>query len=237
MKTIELNCAKCNKLYTRLLKSYKRRLKLNPNGKMFCSRKCQFKSQITRLTVVCLCCGKEFERQLSSIEKCSNGFCSQSCSGSYNGHKFPKRKLKHTCKICGTLVRSKEAYCKTCKLENERILNNQTLQDVIYTTCHKSSAFALVKSRARSVIPKCPCEECGFSHTEVCHIKPVSSFTLDTKVSVVNDPSNLKRLCPNCHWLFDHPKKLCMEGIEGIEPTFSAPVTDGNLEDYLGYTP
>ena len=53
-------------------------------------------------------------------------------------------------------------------------------------------------------IPK-KCQWCGWDrYTEVCHIKSISSFPIDTDLSVVNDKTNLLILCPNCHWLHDH---------------------------------
>ncbi|NDG25698.1 MAG: HNH endonuclease [Proteobacteria bacterium] len=41
-------------------------------------------------------------------------------------------------------------------------------------------------------------------HFEVAHIKPISEFSKDTLITIVNDPSNLIPLCPNCHWEFDN---------------------------------
>jgi len=48
------------------------------------------------------------------------------------------------------------------------------------------------------------CEECGYKkHVETCHIKPICEFSDDDLLSDVNAPSNLKLLCPNCHWEYD----------------------------------
>ena len=64
------------------------------------------------------------------------------------------------------------------------------------------------------------CEGCGYDkHVEMCHIKPLTSFSLDTLVSVINDRSNIKVLCPNCHWEFDNHHKLVTH--EGIEPSLA----------------
>ena len=44
------------------------------------------------------------------------------------------------------------------------------------------------------------CKICGYDkHVHVCHIKPIASFSQETKISTVNDISNLVILCPNCH--------------------------------------
>lgn len=80
------------------------------------------------------------------------------------------------------------------------------LSKAIYITHHKSSAFALVRSRARTKAQKLPqiCSNCGYDkHVEVCHIKPISKFSLDTLVSEINKLENLLLLCPNCHYEYD----------------------------------
>lgn len=55
---------------------------------------------------------------------------------------------------------------------------------------HKSSAFALVRGRARAVAKKLGmtcCKACGSDkHFEVAHIKAISSFPDTTLVSEVN---------------------------------------------------
>jgi predicted restriction endonuclease len=39
---------------------------------------------------------------------------------------------------------------------------------------------------------------------DIAHRKPVSKFSDDTRVSEINDISNLAALCKNHHWEFDH---------------------------------
>jgi predicted restriction endonuclease len=73
---------------------------------------------------------------------------------------------------------------------------------------HKSSAFALVRTRARAVMKKLginKCENCGYDkHIEVAHIKAIGLFTLETLINIINSPRNLLALCPNYHWEYDH---------------------------------
>lgn len=54
-----------------------------------------------------------------------------------------------------------------------------------------------------------PCAKCGYSlHVELAHIKQISSYSDDTKISEVNAEENVIQLCPNCHWEFDNlPRK------------------------------
>lgn len=118
-----------------------------------------------------------------------------------------RRRHKLLCPICESVhIIEGSKTCRKCSSMSRVNAEDSTpLSELIYTKGHKSSAFALVRSRARSISPPSSCKNCGYSkHTEVCHIKPISSFPLSTPISVVNDPNNLVRLCPNCHWEFDH---------------------------------
>lgn len=138
-------------------------------------------------------------------------FCSRSCSNSYTNKAVPKRKRTTLCKIEGCECLTKSYRHNLCEAHwQEHLLtrmDHQTLAEVTYKHLHLSSAFALVRDRARKKFPKCPCQKCGYDkHTEVCHIKPIASFPETALVIEVNDPSNLIRLCPNCHWELDNLK-------------------------------
>ena len=51
--------------------------------------------------------------------------------------------------------------------------------------------------------PKCAI--CGYDkHVEVAHIKSVSDFDDNTKISIINSIDNLIGLCPNHHWEYDN---------------------------------
>lgn len=133
-------------------------------------------------------------------------FCSRSCAAKHN-NKIPKRKKKKLCKLCVTPISSSLTYCSSCYKKRKELVDI-TLGEAIYKSHHKSSAFALVRSRARIVAKNnnmCSCEKCGYDkHVEIAHVKPISSFSNDTMLSEINSLSNLKALCPNCHWEFDH---------------------------------
>jgi len=146
----------------------------------------------------CLQCGKE-----TSNPK----FCSTSCAATYNNKRAPKRRKIQTgvCAYCGKPTYNRRKYCPGCYY---KMLDSYTLADVQYDKHHISSAWALVRTRARVIMSKEPqvCCKCGYSkHVEVAHIRPIKDFPITTKVSEVNDKSNLMLLCPNCHWEFDHP--------------------------------
>jgi len=72
-----------------------------------------------------------------------------------------------------------------------------------------SNKYRRIRAHARysyinSNRPKA-CENCAYDkHYEVCHIKPIRLFDMDTPISVVNALDNLIALCPNCHWELDN---------------------------------
>jgi 5-methylcytosine-specific restriction endonuclease McrA len=156
------------------------------------------------MKVKCLNCDKEFEKSNTEVKRIPNHYCSKSCSASMNNKKYPKRTKTKKCKRCDALILSNRTYCD--KHKNQII--DYTLSECIYDKHHKSSAFALVRSRARSLAKSLgwnSCCKCGYDkHVEIAHIKPISEFPDDTKLSIINNPNNLMPLCPNCHWEFDH---------------------------------
>lgn len=133
-------------------------------------------------------------------------FCSKSCSATHSNKLSPKRKLGGTCcKTCSIPIRAGYTYCSECFSTR---VKDMTLSEAIYYQHHKSSAFALVRSRARTACRHLPqvCQTCGYDkHVEICHKKAVKDFPLTTLLSEVNAPENLIILCPNCHWELDHP--------------------------------
>lgn len=135
-------------------------------------------------------------------------FCSMSCAAKYNNKKYPKRiKIQPICTNCGKPKARKYSRTKFCKLCRPRYGQDMTLREAKYDkTKNPFSVYALVRGRARTIMSHIKaCQKCGYhKHVEVAHIKAVATFSDDTLISVVNDPSNLLVLCPNCHWEFDH---------------------------------
>lgn len=132
-------------------------------------------------------------------------YCSRSCSAKVNNKK-PKRKLTNKCKTCNSLIVSNRSYCPLCWAETDR-----KLSDILYDKPGRtrSGVYSLVRYFAKAIVKDRSqiCSKCGYSkHVEICHIKPIADFPLDTLVSVVNSPDNLVLLCPNCHWELDFGK-------------------------------
>jgi predicted restriction endonuclease len=111
--------------------------------------------------------------------------------------------------VCTTPISNSRTYCKSCFGSHRKGLNlNVTLEEAMYNKHHRSSAYALVRARARAVAAKLDwscCINCGYNkHVEIAHRKAISSFPHETLVNDINSVDNLVPLCPNCHWEFDH---------------------------------
>lgn len=145
---------------------------------------------------------------MNSCKNCNKetknpNYCSRSCSAVNSNRVSPKRRVEGKCDRCNKPITKRNKFCKPCLKEG--YLGDVSLKEAIYEKHHRSSAYALIRARARLVLSKSKCAKCPYSkHTEVCHIKPIGSFDLETKISVINSPDNLIRLCPNCHWEYDH---------------------------------
>lgn len=133
-------------------------------------------------------------------------FCSRSCNTSYNNRLNPKIKKKiHLCQ-CGNNKNRRAAQCTACG--RHRIPPDITLGEAINLTKHRPSIYNTIRSRARIICRRLgltKCSRCGYDkHVEICHIKPIHTYDLTTPLSIINDISNLKVLCPNCHWELDN---------------------------------
>ena len=136
-------------------------------------------------------------------------FCSQSCSAAYN-NKRRAPQGKGACKDCEKQISNARSRCRPChsKWQTTRVLGDSvTLSEAVlrYEKHHPSSAFALVRTRARKVMEghTC-CQWCGYDkHVEIAHRTAISEFSGDTLLSTINDKNNLLALCRNCHWEHD----------------------------------
>ena len=135
-------------------------------------------------------------------------FCNRSCAAKWNNVHYPKKqkkiKVDNSCEICGVSIDYRSKRCIKCC----GFLGDMTLEEAIYKKHHNSSAYALVRTRARVIAKKYNmnvCEKCGYDkHVEIAHKKGISTFDRNTLISAINDKENLMALCPNCHWEYDH---------------------------------
>ncbi len=156
---------------------------------------------------ICFTCQKEFERKPSQVQNHEHPFCSRSCAAITNNKLDPRRQRTIRCIDCGILIIKPHKRCKNCNDERLQTAKNLTLKEAIYKDQQASNKYARVRDHAKRIYQKdnAVCQKCNYSkHVEVCHIQPISSFPLDTKLSIINGKNNILLLCPNCHWEFDH---------------------------------
>lgn len=132
-----------------------------------------------------------------------------------------QNKVYKHCAHCNSLYTHSKVYyltltqfcSKKCAIENrqqqkELKRNAETIAECIGHQKHTGGAnrFNAVRSRAQRAYKQFTnCQICGYSkHVEVCHIKPVSSFDLNTPLKIVNAPENIAILCRNHHWELDN---------------------------------
>jgi 5-methylcytosine-specific restriction endonuclease McrA len=133
-------------------------------------------------------------------------FCSRSCSAINSNKISIKRRKTNKCKKCSCLIYKGINYCKSCYTIKSND-PNITISELIYKKHHRSSAYALIRAKARKAVKHLEkkCSKCSYDkHVEVCHIKPISSFCNTSTISEINNLNNLILLCPNCHWEFDN---------------------------------
>lgn len=222
---IELLCAACGKTFTRSVKSHNQRVSRGAK-QFFCStacvldkkrreeHQCEFCGTATfnpkfcsqscsasrRLGIqrnppklrVCLACGGEF---LMSGTHRSPKYCPP-CKGS---NTWPTVDLKRP------HIRRGSRYFTRPDYKNVTI--EQICQGPYLTGKHKSHLHIYIRALNRTwnkAKLKLPCAVCGYSaHVELAHIQPISSFSPDTLLGVVNATENVIQLCPNHHWELD----------------------------------
>lgn len=150
------------------------------------------------------------------LETTNPKFCSRSCNAKYHNTRVPKRKLMvKLCTKCNSKI-DRRSYLEQSKLCGQcryaENIKNRTLAEYYslgsIKNKHPSWRNAHIRVLNRSWnrdLTKLPCAICKYSkHVELAHIKSITSFTIDTKLSIVNSKSNVIQLCRNCHWELDH---------------------------------
>lgn len=188
----EVACKTCNTVF------FKQLSEVTENN--FCTRSCaaKFNNRGVQRNKpkkrTCAVCSSEFflSKDHQSLTSCSK------CFGNVNS------------------ITSIEDYVEKNKLISKDVkkkyLQGLTVSDIQNRNSvlgkHKSWSSSHIRNLNRSWnknLLSIPCQNCGYDkHIELCHIKAVSSFGKDEKLSVVNDPNNILVLCRNCHWEFDN---------------------------------
>lgn len=144
---------------------------------------------------ICKNCGYAIE--VKEKEKVSNvrkkSFCCSSCSASFNNK---------------GVSRAKKEKPNPNKKENLFRISDLTKDELFKRYKNYQTARSIICKNARKIFfnsnKERKCIECGY-HTkiDIAHIKSVSSFPMDAKISEINDINNLMALCPNHHGEYD----------------------------------
>lgn len=126
---------------------------------------------------------------------------------------------KDCVKKCSKVISSAYTFYKECaielngvnkggvRLKDTRPSDNHTIEYLVNRT--GSNRYDQIRVHAyrkyRKELSNFKCENCSYDkHVEICHIKAISSFPKTATLKEVNDRSNIRFLCRNCHWEFDH---------------------------------
>jgi len=177
------------------------------------------------MIVKCNNCKKDFKKSNSEIKRTKTGchYCSKSCSAQFNNLGVTRNKpVARKCKKCDSnfTCQGKHrsiSFCQDCFPrwgEQSNWFKNLTLQEYHNKNSVKSKHPSWANSHIRNFcrswnkdLRNLPCQRCSYSfHVELCHIKPISSFSGKTTLREINSPDNILILCRNCHWEFDNGK-------------------------------
>ena len=143
----------------------------------------------------CKCCNSIIpvseEQMVCHVRK--KVFCNASCAATYNNARKPKKEKVLIPKKVKIRLKTFENSSKGALFQ--RAKNWQSAR-----SCIRQHAYDIFNSLGEKSCKRCKYDK----HIEVCHIKSVSSFSEETTILEINDPSNLIGLCPNCHWEFDN---------------------------------
>jgi hypothetical protein len=136
---------------------------------------------------------KENEKVSSTKRK---KFCNRSCSASFNNN---------------GIKRVKKLYKNNKKTErkSEKInISDLTKGEIFKRYGSYQGGRSMICKNAKRAYNESgrdkKCFECGYERKiDIAHIRSVSSFPLDSKISEINDINNLLALCPNHHSEFD----------------------------------
>jgi len=166
--------------------------------------------------------------QHCGIETANPKFCTRVCAVIYNNIKFPRRKKKpKSCTKCRNKFFSNRDgnsryTCSLCRRPGSngygfteqspgcwepRTIGSVRAYFRNRGQYHRSGIHAMIRSDARRLHrkPGDHCSICGYDkHVEIAHRQPLSGFPDSALLSKINSLENILKLCPNCHWEFDH---------------------------------
>ncbi len=207
---ITLTCQGCGTLFDRNISQHNSNIK---RGRKIiaCSNICVNKARTFHPNKVyqCLYCKQDFSRKKTSHDKMM--FCKRQCA-SLNMKKNSKIKL---CKYCSiNNVIGKKISCDECKTirsskHRRQIFYEETTLEQLKEKYSTLAYHAKIRGISRQIYKaskgSMQCEACGYSlHVDICHIKDVKDFNMQSTLIEVNNINNLIALDKRCHWEFDH---------------------------------
>jgi hypothetical protein len=146
-------------------------------------------------------------------------FCSYSCSATVRNKNYHSKKplKEYKCKKCKKYLSTgwwelkktgNQKVCDDCN-QNKVDWSKISLKELRIQRKQVNLYHARLRALSRTTYkqsgkPLC-CKVCQYkTYVEICHIKPVNSFSEDTSVATVNHIDNLVALCRNHHWEFDN---------------------------------
>lgn len=214
---IEFVCEECGNKFSRI-KSYVKRKELLGYKVRYCSIKCHLLAIGMKdpVETTCMYCDKNIVKSYPDMMKGKYHFCSKSCSTSFHNKINPKRKAEiRLCKKCGKEVKGKNPkskLCMDCGKELTEKFKNFTFGEYKSHVRITVKGYCRISDRVRYLnrswnknLLSLSCQYCGYgTHIDLCHKKPISKFSDDSKLSDINSLSNNIVLCPNHHWEYDH---------------------------------
>lgn len=199
---IEVNCNQCKKQFL------KRECQVKQRATHYCSTICYqtyintVKIQKQKNIKKCLYCNQDFV----AIDYRAK-FCNHSCSAHFNNPLKKKDIIKikhfHTLCDCGHLMVQSAKECLKCY--HIKMIKNTGNTKICESTKYKEQKHKYQDIRnfahtlyERNKIKK-ECSVCKYSYyVEICHIKPISEFDINSTYYDVN-LNNTTYLCPNHH--------------------------------------
>jgi hypothetical protein len=163
------------------------------------------------MKVQCLCCDKEFDKQISQVKKSPNNYCSRSCAAKINNKLFRKRnkKIKY-CIGCRSIIEGNgKKYC-SIKCQHKFEFSNKIEQWKIGKDCGYEKNGTVRRYIKKYLLQERgeKCEQCGWDKinpkTKKC---PLEIHHMDGDYKN-NKANNLQILCPNCHALTNTYKNM-----------------------------
>jgi hypothetical protein len=224
-----LECTGCGQLFER--RATGARSAARRGRRPFCSQRCLSASRRVNRTIggVCAFCGEAFSRPHRSRTKDAGVVCSVRCSAGLSSQRHAAARQRGETKIacpCGQIKRTGSRRCQACRLQALDPLKDRTLGEL--QEAHPRLAYhAKVRGLARAAYRgPMQCMACGYSlHVDICHVRAIADFPLESTLREVNHPDNLMALDKRCHWEYDHGhlalrdgQLIAVDAGAGVEP-------------------